>query len=380
MSIAALSSADLPNNALVGLCRGGFERECARELTAWATRAGIHECEASASGGFVTVAFSLSRAIPLARWARAWAEVSAVFTREAFIATGPHRLLHESPGNRLPDRVTPLLAAIAASGEHAPYASVWMEYPDTNDGKELTSLARTLQARVESDLREQRALDGANPRVPRLHVLLADGATAWVGTSDPTMNTRWSMGIPRLRMPARAPSRSTLKLAEAFDTFLAERADRLLKPGMQAVDLGAAPGGWTWQLAQRGLHVTAVDNGALRGDIADDPRVRHVRTDGLQFRPRHPVDWLTCDIVEQPSRIASLAAGWIAEGAARHAIFNLKLPMKKRYEEVERCREIIASRMAGVEYTLRLRQLYHDRAEVTGYLTRIPQVHRQNRH
>jgi 23S rRNA (cytidine2498-2'-O)-methyltransferase len=142
---------------------------------------------------------------------------------------------------------------------------------------------------------------------------------------------------------------------------------------MRAVDLGAAPGGWTWQLAHRGLQVVAVDNGALKGDVAIDPRVTHVRADGLTWRPRAPVDWLVCDIVLQPIRIAELVAGWIADGAARRAIFNLKLPMKKRYEETERCRQAIETRLrhAHTRHRLLLRQLYHDREEVTGFIDRI---------
>ena len=114
-----------------------------------------------------------------------------------------------------------------------------------------------------------------------------------------------------------------------------------MRAGMRAVDLGAAPGGWTWQLARRGLRVTAVDNGPLKGDVRDDPLVTHLRADGLAYLPKRPVDWMVCDIVEQPSRIAALVARWIGEGHARHAIFNLKLPMKKRYDEVRRCEAII---------------------------------------
>ena len=47
--------------------------------------------------------------------------------------------------------------------------------------------------------------------------------------------------------------------------------------------------------------------------------------------------------------------------------------MKKRYDEVIRCRarmREIAGR-AGVNVDLRFRHLYHDREEVTGYLARI---------
>ena len=174
-------------------------------------------------------------------------------------------------------------------------------------------------------------------------------------------------------MPHGAPSRSTLKLAEAFVTFLGERETALLRPGLRAVDLGAAPGGWTWQLVHRGLRVTAVDNGALKGDVAGDPLVTHVRDDGLKWRPRRPVDWLVCDIVEQPRRIATLVSSWIGDGAARRTIFNLKLPMKKRFEETVVCRQIIddALQQARISYRLSLRQLYHDREEVTGFIERI---------
>jgi 23S rRNA (cytidine2498-2'-O)-methyltransferase len=139
---------------------------------------------------------------------------------------------------------------------------------------------------------------------------------------------------------------------------------------MKAVDLGAAPGGWTWQLAQRGLRVTAVDNGPLKGEVRDDPLVTHLCADGLAYLPKRPVHWVVCDIVLQPSRIAALVARWIGEGHARHAIFNLKLPMKKRYDEVRRCESIIREALAKarIEHTLALRQLYHDREEVTGYV------------
>ena len=202
-----------------------------------------------------------------------------------------------------------------------------------------------------------------------MHVFLPDGRTAWIGTSA-AVATRWPLGIPRLRRDGRAPSRSAQKLTEAIVVFLGERDTDLLRPGQRAVDLGAAPGGWTWVLASRGVRVTAVDNGPLKGEVAHDPRVRHLRADGLTWRPPRPVDWLVCDIVERPARIAELVAGWIADGDAHAAIFNLKLPMKQRYDEVRRCEALITQRLrsAGVRATLELRHLYHDREEVTGCL------------
>ena len=47
--------------------------------------------------------------------------------------------------------------------------------------------------------------------------------------------------------------------------------------------------------------------------------------------------------------------------------------MKKRYEEMKRCRDIIETALdeAEVPFRLAFKQLYHDREEVTGYLIRL---------
>ncbi|MEO8755480.1 MAG: 23S rRNA (cytidine(2498)-2'-O)-methyltransferase RlmM [Casimicrobiaceae bacterium] len=353
--------------ALVAQCRAGFEGEAATDLRRIAAHAAVTlEVATAPASGYV-----IARVAMLDRhaWERAETAVPPIFARSVFTGLGPVALLPATAATRA-DRVTPLLAAMTEVAEPPPWRSVWIEFPDTNDGKELSSLGRALGSRVEGALRAESKLHADAKR--RLHVFLTGGGTAFVGTSD-AQRTSWPMGIPRLRKPAGAASRSTLKLAEAFLTFLGDRESALLRPGLRAVDLGAAPGGWTWQLAQRGLHVTAVDNGPLKGAVTGDPLVTHLREDGLRWRPRRPVDWVTCDIVEQPLPIAEMMARWIAEGAARRAIFNLKLPMKKRYDEVRRCEQRIGEILsrAKTRYTLRVRQLYHDREEVTAYLAAV---------
>jgi 23S rRNA (cytidine2498-2'-O)-methyltransferase len=187
-------------------------------------------------------------------------------------------------------------------------------------------------------------------------------------STDPAKSAPWPQGIPRLKFPREAPSRSTLKLEEALLTLLDDgERERWLKPGMNAVDLGAAPGGWTWQLARRSLRVTAVDNGPMDRALMQSGVVTHVREDGFRFRPKKPVDWMVCDMVEQPRRIAELVARWFADGWCRHSIFNLKLPMKKRYAETMLCLDLIRSKLAsaGRQVELRAKQLYHDREEIT---------------
>jgi 23S rRNA (cytidine2498-2'-O)-methyltransferase len=141
---------------------------------------------------------------------------------------------------------------------------------------------------------------------------------------------------------------------------------------MNAVDLGASPGGWTWQLVRRGIRVTAVDNGPMKGALAHHPLVQHLKQDGFKYAPRKPVDWLVCDMVEKPSMVASLIGEWFAAGRCKHAIFNLKLPMKQRTAAVGSALDSIRKRLdeEGIGYRMMAKQLYHDRDEVTVFLTK----------
>jgi 23S rRNA (cytidine2498-2'-O)-methyltransferase len=343
--------------SIVAHCRPGFEAECASGLERIATQAGSElACRVVPGSAFVVATCA---AFDAAQWRSALALAPPWFARSIFVGDGPHPLPRR-------DRLTPLLAL--ARGHRPPVCAIWLETPDSNEGKLQAGLCRRLAPLLVQAARAAGLLaDGAERR---LHVLLADATSAWVGVSERATGSPWPMGIPRLALPRSAPSRSARKLAEALLTFLTsdERA-QLLRAGLRAVDLGAAPGGWTWELARHGLQVTAIDNGPLKGALADDPLVEHLRVDGLHWRPRRPVDWMVCDIVLQPSRIATLVGTWMAEGACRRTIFNLKLPMKKRYAEVERCAALIRDALdrRGSGYRLAFKQLYHDREEITGY-------------
>jgi 23S rRNA (cytidine2498-2'-O)-methyltransferase len=117
-------------------------------------------------------------------------------------------------------------------------------------------------------------------------------------------------------------------------------------------------------LAHHGLHVTAVDNGPLHAPLLATGRVEHLRADGFRWHPARTLDWMVCDMVEQPRRVASRMAEWFREDWCRQAIFNLKLPMKKRWEETRRCLAQLEAE-AGRPLEVRARQLYHDREEIT---------------
>jgi 23S rRNA (cytidine2498-2'-O)-methyltransferase len=342
-------------------CRAGFEKECAQEITAAAGDMGVE--------GFVKARPESGFALFQAHQEDMGADLGKhlefrrlVFARQ-MIRVGELISLPEG------DRVTPIVAAARSMGKR--FAALRVEMPDTNDGKALSTLTKPLMPHLEKALRKAGVVFDDASAEDRLHVFFVGGLACHVGLAAVGNSSGWPMGIARLRMPASAPSRSTLKLAEALGEFLDEgEREKRLAPGATAVDLGASPGGWTWQLVQRGMMVTAVDNGPMDARLLESGQVKHRRDDGFRFRPADPVDWMVCDMVESPSRIAKLVAQWIAEGWCRESIFNLKLPMKKRWEETLRCRELIDEALGGGGYFLRFKHLYHDREEITGHLAR----------
>ncbi len=346
-------------DAVLALCRPGMERDCCAELTERAARIGV--------GGWCRNGDGWSEFHPtvdgdLARLESAIAFASLVFTRQWLAVLARPSALDTG------DRASPLARAAAAHIDG--YRELRVEHPDSDTGRPLARLAKALHRPIEAALTAAGVQRRTN--APVLHVVLTSGDSARVGLSSPHNSAPWPGGIPRLKVPKAAPSRSVVKLEEALQLFLgeSERAS-WLRPGRSAVDLGAAPGGWSWFLAERGVAVDAVDGARLTPTARDHERIRHHRVDGFRYRPRRPVDWLVCDMVEQPRRIVRLVAQWLERGDCRHTVFNLKLPMKQRWRTV---RDELATLDAALPPAGRWRakQLYHDRAEITVFATREP--------
>lgn len=343
-------------------CRPGFEPEVAAEISERAAalgRAGF----AQTGRGSGLVRFESADDGPVDELDRGLPWRGLIFPRQKLLGFA------DLPGLPTSDRVSPILAALQAYAER--FGELLVEHADSDEAKPLSGLARSFGNALRPALRKHNLLTpGLNPFLPRLHVVLLAGDHALLASSQVEDSAPWPQGIPRLRLGRDAPSRSALKLEEAFLTLLDENERaRWLKPGMKAADLGAAPGGWSWILARKGVHVTAIDNGPLADSALATGLIRHVRADGFTWQPVHPVDWMVCDMVEQPRRVAERVAEWFIQGWCRRAIFNLKLPMKKRYVEVQANLGDFVSRceQAGVAVEWRAKQLYHDREEITVY-------------
>jgi 23S rRNA (cytidine2498-2'-O)-methyltransferase len=345
------------------LCRAGFEGEAAAEAAEAARARGAEVRTVRADGHALLEPREPPGAAALARLSA----LDLIFARQVFAA-------QEKVPLPFAEKAVPVLAE--AAGRVAPglglrgFSSLFVEAPDTDGGRRLWPACGRLAEGLGAAL-TAKGLVGPRSSGPRLHVFLPNPSEALLGTSDPGRSSPWPMGIPRLRFPSGAPSRSVLKLEEALLTFVpeGERPVRL-RPGMRAADLGASPGGWTWHLASRGLVVTAVDNGPLDRALLETGLVEHVRADAFTWRPPRPMDWLVCDLVAAPARVAKLVGVWAAGGRCREAVFNLKLPSAGRLAQVHRCAKIIARELdrSQVRYSLRFKHLYHDREEVTGHL------------
>lgn len=352
--------------------RPGFEDDAKHELEYHFQRLSVtlSDISATENTGLITAKIPADRLGTLREKLR-WSEF--IFARQMLWSTGGVTL--PKTGDRLTDLLTIVhTQLIPLSGSNA-FSSFTYETSDADDAKELSGFCKSLSRPTENALNKLRLLPKGKgaAHLPRLHLLMTSPEEVWPAFSDQTNSSPWPMGIPRLKFPPQAPSRSTLKLEEAFITFLGyEAMDERLKPGMMAVDLGACPGGWTYQLVKRGVHVAAVDNGEIDATLMATGLVEHVKADAFSYRPALPVDWLVCDVVEQPARIADLMTQWLTKGWCNEAIFNLKLPMKKRWEETQACLKYLEDtcRQHNTNIEIKCKQLYHDRKEVTVHVKR----------
>ncbi len=188
-------------------------------------------------------------------------------------------------------------------------------------------------------------------------------AHALLGLSTPQQNlSDWAGGARRFAREEGQVSRSEFKLLEALEVFQIELAPRGV-----ALDLGAAPGGWTRVLRRYEQYVTAVDPGALDPRIAADAGVRHKMMTAEAYLHDEPD---TFDLIVNDMRMDGRDSAQLMVAYARllypHgiAVMTLKLPEARRMPIIEYTYNILrrAYKIAGA------RQLFHNRSEITLYL------------
>ncbi len=192
----------------------------------------------------------------------------------------------------------------------------------------------------------------------------------YVGISRTAQNrSAWPGGEHRFKREEGQISRAEFKLLEALDVF-----GLTLPVGGKALDMGAAPGGWTRVLRQQGLRVVAVDPADMDVRFRRDPNVTHVAKTIEAFLPTLKTRF---DVVVNDMRMDADASVEMMLKASRSlvpdglAIMTLKLTkaVETRRSVLDEVRQAL-ERLRREYDVVGARQLYHNRSEVTAALRR----------
>jgi 23S rRNA (cytidine2498-2'-O)-methyltransferase len=172
----------------------------------------------------------------------------------------------------------------------------------------------------------------------------------------------WPAGIAPVPEDRSAPSRAYGKLEESFAWLGSAPA-----PGQRCVDLGGAPGGWSWCALKRGATVLAVDRAPLLPPAAGHPGLTVVRGDAFAYHPPAPVDWLLCDVICAPARTLATVEQWMTEGWCRSLVATLKFKGHADYALLPEARRRLTT--LGWRH-IRMKHLYRHHNEVAILATR----------
>ncbi len=220
-------------------------------------------------------------------------------------------------------------------------------------------------------LKEQLGLpeERFRPRLPErvLSVFLhrAGGrTTVYAGISSTGENlSAWASGQCRIPRDEASVSRAEAKLQEAYEAFLLPS----LPTGGQALDLGAAPGGWTRVLAQKGFRVDAVDPADLDPRVLALDGVKHHRETAGSFlgqRKSAHYDLMVSDMKMDAAMAASLLVRHANCLKREGGLLLSTLKLGKGPVAYDQAREAL-QRLGERYQVLAARQLYFNRSEIT---------------
>lgn len=189
--------------------------------------------------------------------------------------------------------------------------------------------------------------------------------TAYVGVSRTEQNlSAWPGGEHRFKRDDAQISRAEFKLLEAIDVF----GLTMPTPG-KALDMGAAPGGWTRVLRQLNLRVVAVDPADLDARFRRDPNVTHIPAIIEAFLPTLKTRF---DLVVNDMRMEADESVERMLAVSRHLLpGHLAIMTLKLTRGTEAHRDILGevrqslSRLKRDYDIIGARQLFHNRSEVT---------------
>jgi 23S rRNA (cytidine2498-2'-O)-methyltransferase len=138
-----------------------------------------------------------------------------------------------------------------------------------------------------------------------------------------------------------APSRAYLKLWELFT-----RLNLFPQPNELCLDLGAAPGGWSWVLAGLDCQVIAVDRAPVKLPAQLQKKVKSLKQDA--FGPEiinTKADWLFSDIICYPDKLYDFIQKVMAKGVIKNFVCTLKFQGQTDFDSIQKFANIQGSRI-----------------------------------
>jgi 23S rRNA (cytidine2498-2'-O)-methyltransferase len=189
----------------------------------------------------------------------------------------------------------------------------------------------------------------------------------YLGISPAEENlSNWPGGARHFAHIEEEISRAEFKLLEALEVF-----GVTLPSKGRALDLGAAPGGWTRLLLESGLHVVAVDPANLDARLKQRPHLDHYRGYAENYleeavRKHYKFDIIVNDMrmdAREAARLLARASSCLRSDGLIISVFKLPhatdginplATLKSALNILDTCYD-----------TIQARQLFHNRQEVT---------------
>lgn len=155
-------------------------------------------------------------------------------------------------------------------------------------------------------------------------------------------------------------SRAEFKLLELF-----ELVDFNLKDGFKALDLGAAPGGWSKVLLHKNMKVYAVDPGKVNELLLENSNFVFYNESAQQFLSRNKkikFDFIVNDMKMDVRKSLSIMMAF-NKMAVPSTIFILTVKLPKKGKQ-----QLVSNIMQSIQNCYNIifaRQLFHNRAEIT---------------
>ena len=186
------------------------------------------------------------------------------------------------------------------------------------------------------------------------------GEKAFVGVGLVDYNlSKYKGGEPHYKVDDSLVCRAECKMLEVFDTFNFKTNKIKL-----ACDLGAAPGGWSLALAEKGIKVYSIDPADMDKRVLKNKNIKHFKITSQEFvkRSKEKLDLIVNDMKMDAAKSVRITAELIPNlNKDAYVVITFKLPKGFSLNYVENCIKLLKKHFKLIT----ARQLFHNRNEIT---------------